>query len=156
MDKMIRLAVIVAVLLAGVGVFYHYVIFLPSVEQKKAEAEQKKADLEQSEKQKIAEKESARKVAYNSCVVAAATDYESNWATACEETAKTRLASHQACLSDPSIINNQYMGEAFCKRTYPLLDGKPDCALPMAKVELADQRHAKAKERCLAEAKSGL
>ncbi len=50
MDKMLKLALAIAMLLAGGGVFYHYVIFLPAVErQAAAQAEQEKAKVAQEE-----------------------------------------------------------------------------------------------------------
>jgi len=39
-DKAVKLAIIVGILLAGSGIFYHYVIYLPDLERCLAEAMQ--------------------------------------------------------------------------------------------------------------------
>ena len=63
MDKAVKLAIIVGILLAGFGVFYHYVIYLPSLEQRKVESEReekeaaKRAEVERVEAAKRAESE---------------------------------------------------------------------------------------------------
>ena len=56
MDKAFKFAIIVGILLAGFGVFYHYVIFLPDVEQRRVERER-----EEKEAAKHAEIEAAKR-----------------------------------------------------------------------------------------------
>ena len=39
MDKAVKIAIVLGILLASFGVFYHYVVYLPDLEQRKAEKE---------------------------------------------------------------------------------------------------------------------
>lgn len=63
MDKLVKISIIVASLLAGFGVFYHYVIYLPDVNAQ-------------------------HKAYYAKCRTAANEHYNSNWAAECKALAK--------------------------------------------------------------------
>ena len=82
MDKLVKLALVLGALLAGVGVFHHYVIFLPGIERAKQEqaAAKESAKQEQvaAEKREAAAKESARQAAYWACKVNARTNYDAD------------------------------------------------------------------------------
>jgi len=67
-DKFVKISIIVAALMAGFGVFYHYVIHLPAIEREKR-------DAEEQEKADAALAEAARKSQYESCKGRAAQMY---------------------------------------------------------------------------------
>ena len=69
-DKLVKISIVVASLLAGFGVFYHYVIYLPDVEQLRIDKEHKV------------------KSAYNACVVNAQKSYSAQWEGECKAIAK--------------------------------------------------------------------
>ena len=58
-DKLVKISIIVACLLAGFGVFYHYVIYLPDLEQKRAQRE--KSEKEEAARRAEAERIEAAK-----------------------------------------------------------------------------------------------
>jgi len=107
MDKLLKFAIVVAVLLAGGGVFYHYVIFLPKVERTKQEQITEENRIKQvqideakraaeSERQEAARKDLAKQVGYEQCLQTARVNYAANWATACklEHRSSLSLASN--------------------------------------------------------------
>ncbi len=154
MDKYLKIAIILSSLLAGVGIFYHYVIYLPGIERQKiekSEREQKEAAEKAKQKQ---EEDVAReyevKVRYEQCIADARRNYEANWTTACKSVAKSQSEAFLNCLNTP------YMGKDFCKQTFPKRDSSPDCALPKEQAESINQTHKHAQEKCLAEARIGL
>jgi hypothetical protein len=71
LDKLLKLSIMVAVLLAGAGIFYHLVIYLPEVERSR------RADAKQ-EAQAIAARTSVEQ-----CLQAAQLLYDITWASAC-------------------------------------------------------------------------
>lgn len=149
MEKLVKVAVVLGALLAGVGVFYHYVIFLPGVERQKAE----RAEVE---KRDAANREASRQIFYEACKKDASINYSANWAAACEEVARTRTMQLRNCLSDRMIVTNPYMGENYCKATFGDIDPSPNCSLPKGRAESIDQSFKDAQQRCLAEARGGL
>lgn len=77
LDKALKLAAIVAVLMAGAGALHYYVIYLPATEEKKralAALEQRKRELETNQ----------IKSKFNICVVTAKNDYNSSWDDYCD------------------------------------------------------------------------
>jgi hypothetical protein len=149
MDRIVKLAVVVAVLMAGTGVFYYYVVFLPSVERQKSE-------LAEREKQEAAKRESERQRAYEVCNSSAQRNYDANWATACSSFAEGQSAAMKNCLTDRAIMSNEFMGAAYCRRTYGAGDPSPTCSLPTERANSLNATFKYEKERCLAEAKLGL
>ncbi len=69
MEEMLKIAVILGSLLIGFGVFYHYVIFLPSVENRKMQQAEK-------EKRESAEQANQRQLTYLTCMSAVGQDYD--------------------------------------------------------------------------------
>ena len=149
MDKLMRIAVMFGALLAGSGVFYHYVVFLPGLERTKQEQAA-------TEKREAAEQANAKQVVYESCKQLARATYESNWATACESVANERTASMRNCLVDPAIMKNEFLGKEYCKRTYGDVDPSPSCTLPGVRATAINGYRRTAEDKCLAEAKTGL
>lgn len=168
MDKLVKISIIIACLLAGFGVFYHYVIFLPDVEQNKIErerAEKEVADTrakvekllaaqrEEAEKQEAERRKLERQSAYYDCLGRAGKTYDANWANECKAQAKARLVHLKNCLEDPNRGGNQFMGAKYCQSTYGGADPSPTCSLPSGVAENINKSHDKAKQQCLAEAK---
>ena len=149
MDNVLKIAVAVAIFLAGGGVFYHYVIYLPGIESAKQEqlAAEKKA---------AAEKESGKKAAYEQCLASANANYNVNWANACQSVAEETEEKRKNCLADPAIVNNQFMGVAYCRSTFSPTDPSPNCTLPGGRSGTINGYAAAAKQKCMAEAQAGL
>lgn len=149
MDKFLRNALITMCLLIGIGIFYHYVVYLPGVEKRKFEVE--------SEKNRIAEeRDKQTKLKYEICMSQSRRNYLANWAIACQMTAKMQKESLVMCLNDRAIINNQFMGENYCKKEYIFLDSSPDCALPGSRADSIEEIQKKEQDTCLTEARAGL
>lgn len=149
LDKLVKLAIVIGVLLAGGGVFYHYVVFLPGIERQKQE------QIE-AEKRDAAAKQATRQFAYDACIVSARRDYDANWANACASVARDKQISLRNCLADRAIMTNRFMGEQYCKSTYGVIDTSPECTLPKGRADSINNFHKQAQERCLNEAKTGL
>ena len=138
MDKLLKLAIVFGVLLAGTGVFYHYVIFLPGVEKEKT------AQL------------GRRQEAYSRCIEQTESIYDANWAAACKDVAQLEAVELRNCLSDRMVMTNPYMGAAYCKRTFSGADPSPECTLPRVRAESIDTAHKQAQQRCATEARLGV
>lgn len=138
MDKLLKMAVVVGALLAGIGVFYHYVIFLPGIEREKAT----QADRRQQ--------------AYGRCIEQAESIYDASWAAACKNVAQSDAMELKNCLSDKMVMTNPYMGAAYCKRTYGATDPSSECTLPKARAESINAAHKQAQQRCATEARLGV
>jgi invasion protein IalB len=74
-DTLVKFSIIVASLLAGFGVFYHYVIYLPDVDAQ-------------------------RKAFYVKCQKGANENYKSAWAAACKAQAQGPNCSLPAVIAD--------------------------------------------------------
>lgn len=149
MDKFVKLAIVVGALLAGFGIFYHYVIFLPGIEHDKAAAATR-------QKQDTEAREAQRQVIYEGCISAARRNYDANWAAACTSVAQSRAAEFRNCLSDRLVMTNQFMGAEYCKRTYGETDASPECTLPKARADSINATQKQAQEKCVTEARLGL
>ena len=160
MDKLLKVSIIVAVLLAGFGVFYHYVIYLPQLERKKEEraAQEKReaASRLERERAEAAKREEDRQAAYAACLQTARLNYEGDWANACKTAAELQASRLRTCLSDTLILNNPYMGKKYCYSTYGASNPSPSCSLPMTVADSLNKAFKDARQSCLAEAKSGL
>lgn len=160
MDNLLRNALVASALMAGGGVFYHFVVYLPEVERVKAEsaAEErrakqeevtaKRAQLEQ-DKRDAELRESARQATYAACNQEASQNYAANWASACKTALNNRQASYDRCMGST-------LGEAFCKSNYPVAAYSENCALPNSQAETVNRYNREAQEKCLSEAKTGL
>ena len=149
MDKFIKLAIVVAALLAGGGVFYHYVIFLPELERTKNEQLV-------AEKQAVAETARGRQLVYEQCNASANLNYSANWASACVSVANQTEVKLKNCLIDPAVMQNQYMGATYCKSTFAATNPLENCTLPNGRATDVNSYYTAAKEKCLNEAKAGL
>ena len=160
MDKLMKFAITVGALLAGFGVFYHYVVHLPGLErekQQRAETEQRrKSEAQERQKLEAEYRAELRRRAYDACLDEARRNYTADWATACKAVASDKNAKLRTCLSDKTIIENRYMGVGWCRSNYGDADATPDCSLPSPRAESLNKQFRTGEERCLAEAKSGL
>ena len=162
MDKAIKFAIIVGVLLAGSGVFYHYMIFLPDLEQRKVERElaerqeaaqratQERQEAAVRDYQELAEAQNRkieREIAYNNCLGNANKNYIALWASECIAQAKNDSERFENCILDPNLTRQ------YCESLWRQADPRPNCALPIKLAESLNTRHEKAKQQCLAEAK---
>ena len=142
MDKLVRISVVAGSLMAGFGVFYHYVIALPAA----------RAGEQASKERQRAE----RQLAYEKCNASAQSIYDANWATSCKSTAAKDRSNYQYCMNDKMIISNPYMGPAYCKKTFANATESPECTLPRSIAESLNASLKDAKDRCTTEARLGL
>lgn len=77
LDKAVKLAAIIALLMAGAGALHYYVVYLPAFQEKQralANMEQRKRDLEVGQ----------IKSRFNICTITAKNDYNGSWDDYCE------------------------------------------------------------------------
>lgn len=84
MNKIVSVALSLGILLAGGGVFYHYVIFLPAVQANKEALEAKKAEEAEQARVDAQQKEIAKAKIYTACLADAQGNYIHNWNRACK------------------------------------------------------------------------
>lgn len=149
LDKVSRLAIPLGVLLAGAGVFYHYVVFLPGLER------QKQSQLE-AEKVAQENKATQRAVQYELCNQRARSVYVSDWATACQSVADDQKLNYENCLKDPLVMGNQFLGKQYCIRTFGKANPAPDCTLPGPWANSINAAYKDSQQRCLQESKNDL
>ena len=142
MDKTHRYALIAGVLMAAFGIFYHYVIFIPRLESEKTAATELK--------------ENQRKVAYSDCLRSARTVYDDDWTRVCKSDAGATRRKLENCLTDKSILQNQFMGEKYCKQTFVQTEFSAECTLPKSQAEFLNAQFKQSKEKCQQEARLGL
>jgi hypothetical protein len=131
MNNFTRNAIVFSLILASIGVFYHFVIFIPK-------------QLKQKE------------VKYELCKITADDEYIANWASACEMQASYNRDELKNCMSDPQILTNSLMGERWCKENYEDFDSSVECSLSKVRAESVNASRDKALKRCLDEAKTGV
>ena len=149
MDKFVARGLTGAALLAGLGIFYHYVIYEPALQRDRETKEA--AAVERAE---ALQKEKANK--YAVCVDVARVNYDSNWAEACKNVAAENTRDFKNCLATPSIMSNPYMGAQWCQQQYGAIDPQPNCTLPGKRAEQINQYFADSKAQCEREAKLGM
>jgi len=182
MDKAVKLAIIVGILLAGSGIFYHYVIYLPDLEQRKVERD--RADREEAARHAEIERiEAVKRTALERQAALLAeqqrleparraeiTEHEAAMRNINRKTYYDCLNSMRksyegdwanACKTQAKIHSAQLkncletrgMGETFCHSIYGDADPSPNCALRSSIADDINKSHDKEKQRCLAEAK---
>jgi len=91
MDKAVKFAIIVGILLAGFGVFYHYVIYLPNLEQRRVERErEEKEAAKRAEAERV---EAAKRAAVERAQAAILAEQER-----AEAARRAEIARHEAAL----------------------------------------------------------
>lgn len=143
----LKLAVALAVLMAGGGVGYYYGIFLPNharVQEQgsQASAEEERRSAYASAAAEQARRQQAAQVEYEDCLNFAELDYKNRWATSCRTMNRSDVAEFEDCLDD------LFSTEESCRRRHPI---RPErgCALPSTIASgLSEDRH-RAREQCL-------
>ncbi|GJH30235.1 hypothetical protein [Caballeronia novacaledonica] len=174
MDKLMKAAIVAVVcslLLAGAGVFYYFVIFLPGIERQKLElsqqaerdaakrAEQAMIDAKNKEEQAKNDaflKETQKKLMYDACKADARSNYTADWANACKDIASMTSQGLRNCLADKNLGGNAYLGESYCRRLYPQGDASANCSLPVSRADRINKTFHDAQEKCLQEAQLGM
>jgi len=148
MDKFLGRTLGVAALLAGAGVFYHYVIHLPSMERERiAEKAEAAAAL-----QKKAQDRTNR---YLECLDSARLNYDLNWANACKDVASSKAQELKNCLADRTIVGNQFLGQRWCHAQYGNGDASSECTLPEGQADNVNKYYTDAKKQCEIDSKIG-
>jgi hypothetical protein len=133
------------------------------LEQQKMEQERQDAlEAKEAEEARIAQekldqetKEQQKNLAYSDCLTNAQAVYENNWAEIVKYCG-TKQVELQNCLNTEYIMNNEFMGERYCKKTYGNTKGSADCSLPGAVAEKLNTSLKERKESCLVEAQNAL
>ena len=181
MDKIVKLAIIVGILLAGSGIFYHYVIYLPDLEQRKVERDRvdreeaaRRAEIERIEAAKraalerraalLAEQqriEPARRVDMAKHEAAMRTINRKTYYGCLNSVRKSyednwaNACNTQAKLHSAQLQNcleTRGLDETFCHSTFGAADPSPQCILRSSIADDINKNHDKEKQRCLAEA----
>lgn len=154
-QNILRLAAAAAILLVGVSVAYHYVIYIPAKDEAARNylvAKEDKAKAETDERARRAEladkaKASAaqqRRAAYQVCVSSAQTDYGGRWAASCKRLASQSDQDRQNCVARGTAAST-------CFDWYPVRSAE-SCALPTGLAKDYDDGLKDDKERCFREA----
>ncbi len=138
MDKSLKLAAVTAMLLAGSGVFYYFVVALPGIERDKQE--------------KIEAAEQAKRLAYSRCIVEVEQAYTEDWANACEGVATQRAA----CMKLGANLSDRRIADAMCSARFPEADTSGSCRLPGEVADSLNDQLEVAKQMCLNKANAGL
>jgi hypothetical protein len=132
-DSFLKISAGSALLLAGLGIFYHFAIFLPNDEKEKS----RKADIEQNIK---IQKEIDRQVSYSNCISDAEQDYHASWNERCE----FNKAKINKCLASAKTD----LDKMYCS-TYEMgYDTNGVCLLRQEISETLEKRMNEAKKLC--------
>ena len=146
----LKLAVALAILIAGCGIGFYYGIFLPNhaevLEARRqaeveAEAEARRA-AQQQQAAEAAQRQQAARVEYEDCVNFAELNYKNRWAKSCRAMHENDVAEFQDCL------DNFFSTEESCRRRHPI---RPErgCALPSQMASALSDDRDRAKDQCL-------
>ena len=132
-DQWLKASVAAAVLMAGAGVFHHYVVFLPD-EARRAET-----------------RPATGQSGLDQCRQSARLHYDITWASACMTVASQEEQRHAECLRNGQGEAAQV--RARCDKLHGERDGSSDCTLPDARAAVVNAAFKDADDRCVAEAK---
>lgn len=146
----LKLAIALAVLIAGCGVGYYYGIFLPSHtiseetrrQVEADEAHQAARDAQARMAEERARRQQAAQVEYEDCLNFAELTYKNRWAASCRTMNRSDVMEFEDCLDD------LFTTEEGCRRRYPI---RPErgCALPSQIASGLSRERDRAKEQCL-------
>lgn len=146
-DAVLKLALALAILLAGGGIGFYYGIFLPSqdVRRQTQEMAEKQADAE-AQSEALAERarrEQAAQTQYEDCVGSAELIYKQQWTQSCQGMHDADQAAYQDCADD------LFSTEEGCRAKHPL---RPEqgCALPRQVAQGLTDARDKRKAECAA------
>ncbi|WP_442768731.1 hypothetical protein [Acinetobacter bohemicus] len=156
----LAIGLVTAALIASAGVFYYYAIFVPSLEQQKLDLEKQKLKEKQDAEAKALKKKEQdaeqRAQGYQTCIDNAETAYTSNWNSACQKLSEHNQVAFDNCMSNPSIINNQFMGKAYCEKQYGATEFDPECTLPGNTADGIERARTERRDACMAQAQQAL
>jgi hypothetical protein len=132
MDKWLKGSFAVAALLAGAGVFYHFVFFLPAAERAQRKPPQASA-------------------AHDQCRQAAQLLYDVTWASACMTVAIQQQQRHAECMKDEATALDPSRGRSQCDQQFGHADGSSECSLPNAHAAMVNAALKEAEDRCATE-----
>ena len=161
MDKFFRIAIITGVLLAGIGLFYHYLIYLPEIERERYTAlEKKKAESRQEEE--------SRRPSYIACLGKVRESYEGSWAQSCQNELKKCLDRGVKGEAGIAVCRNLW-GSSECQGDRhswttddwnrcgsKKLDASPRCLLLTEDSDPINAAYEQNKKRCATEAQPRL
>ena len=149
-DDILKLSVAVAALAGGLGMAYHYAIYLPGKDQ--AEATRRNLiDLEKQNSvsaQKAADDKrvQARNASYRICLSNALGSYSARWNSTCRDNSARTAKLRSDCVVTGS-------DSTWCAAQYPALP-ESDCQLSSAISQSYDATLKEDRQQCLDEAKS--
>ena len=130
--------------------------FLQLVRASAERVEREKVVSAERERNSVETRENQRRMIYESCILNARQNYDANWSAACRSDAERNAKLLRDCLNDRQILNNQFMGADYCKKTYGEVDASPSCSLPNSQSNSINAFHKQAQEKCVTEARLGL
>jgi hypothetical protein len=150
MNNLMKFAFALGILMACGGVFYHYVIYLPSLEDRKDGRVEKVIRSDTNNTQ-------TNRFDYESCKSNAQLSYQANWASACAlQEEGIRQQNIALCLRNKTIMTTPGYGGDYCLRKFGTVTSNSNCALPPQHSNRINNMLSEAQNRCLVEARSGL
>jgi hypothetical protein len=132
-DYWLKASTIAAVLVAGAGVFYHHVVYLPA------------------EARRTETRPTAAQSGLDQCRHSARLHYDITWASVCMAIASQEEQRHAQCLresqGEPAQVRDR------CDKLHGERDGSSECTLPDARAAVVNAAFKDADDRCVAEAK---
>lgn len=184
--ELLKIAAALAILLAGAGVFYHYVFYVPELDRKNAERaaqekreatrrleEEKNAAEKLAEQQRIEKAESSKREELSKYQARVDAAVQQNMRTdayrACTKNARAAYeANWQTACNDVTYIQTTALLQnclsrsrtqddyRICYSNYGRYYAAPNCALPSQRAEPIERHYRDAQQRCIAEARLGL
>lgn len=150
-NAILKLALALAVLLAGAGIGFYFGIYLPAQDVRRearalAEKQVQRAAAAQALSQR-AQREQAAQTEYQGCTEFAEQSYKARWTAACQAQHDTDQAAYEDC------ADNLFSTQAGCLAKHPVRPVQ-DCALPAATAQSYAQARDARKQQCLAQLQS--
>lgn len=186
MDKLLKVTFVVGVLLAGAGIFYHYVFYVPEIDRKNAERaelekreaarrldEQKLAAAKLAEQQRLEKAETTRREELSKFQEKVDAAIQQSMRTeaynACTKNIRAAYeANWQAACNDVAYTQTTIFlrnclsrsrnqdDYSICYANYGRYHSIPNCSLPSQRAEPIERSYRDAQQRCIAEARLGL
>ena len=141
MDKIMKWALILAVLIISFSVAYHNLVFLPA----KMELEREKLSFAEKKRQK-------NETSLEKCIQIVEEAYTQNWALTCQRVAEGNRQGYKQCINTlnalDSSVSNRQLNEDICKSKFKEADSGPNCALPSNQAETLNNSLDRQKKDC--------
>jgi hypothetical protein len=151
-QEYLRLAIAAAVLLIGLSVAYHYVIYIPKRDHEKELDAQAKADADakllQAKDDAYKKLAQDRQTSYKICLSNAQANYDQRWNGSCKTLSDEADKNRTQCVKSGGT-------EEGCENSFPFRPAN-GCELPSAMSSTYDAGLKDSQDRCLDEAKSGV